>query len=271
MKLSKILLTGSGNIELKIDSAQPSDPFLLKGADGLGPTEVPRIVENGVARSGEPLSRNLVIRIGLNPDYGANQTAEDLRAMVYSLLTSTYDGRTMITFFEGEVQHSYVYAYVSRVEIVPFDQEPVVQVTLDAEGAYLTSFDEVIVDFDALTLTDFEVTNPADARTGFEMELEFTADHTDGWILYSVPLAPERLMFFDWHFLTSDILRFGTQKNERYVTLERDSVETNLIEALTANTTWLDLAPGVNAFEASHGDYNNLTASMRFTPRYLGV
>lgn len=263
MRLSKINLTSDEVIEFKIDGASPSDPYLLKGADGLGPTEVPRAVDRGIVSSGGPLSRSMVIRAGLNPDYGTNQTVDDLRTDIYRLLAYADDGMVTVGLYEGAAVHSAVTAYVSKIEVVLFDKEPVIQITLDCDGAYFVGTTEEVETW--VDKSSWSITNPGTARTGFELSVEFTTAHASGWTLS----RGSSDLFFDWSFDAGDILSVGTQENSRYVLLDRSGVVSNIIESLTASRVWLDLVPGVNAFSASDTNYTN--QEIRFYPRYLGV
>lgn len=265
MNLTKIMLVGgSENITLNIDNAHPSDEYLFLGADGFGPTEVGVVMTNGVLQSRLPQDREIIIRVGPNPDYSINQTVSELRDKLYSLLTGPLDSKIFVTFYDELDAFCYAEGYVSKVEIVIFDEEPIVQITIPCRTSYLTSFQQV--EFSNLNKSLFGVENTGTEITGFEFGVQFTSP-TTSWRVTNVGTG-EYMEFVD-QFATGDQLLVGTQKRERYIRRVREGVSINRVGSLTAGSDWFTLKTDDNSFQTSAQNFNWLY--VKYTPKYLGV
>lgn len=264
MKLSKIVLVGSGNITLNIDGALPSDNYIFKGADGLGPTEVDVSMSKGIIQGRRPRPRQMVFRIGVNPNHAANQSVSDLRDKVYGLLTSSLDGQILVSLYQESSPYCFTKGAVSKIEVVYFDEEPVVQVTVDCFDSYFTSVENVLII--GPSRFNFVANNIGTERTGFEFSIMFTAPTSQNFWKMS---GGGRYMEFLYPFITGDVLSFGTDEDERYIYLDRSGTRTNLIESLAAGSDWLELKPGANSFTFTPLDFTIL--EFLYVPKYIGV
>src|SRR5689334_2316445 len=97
MKIDTLrLVVGPTTVDLPVVGADPSGPFVLKGADGLGPPDIDVVIadmvqEGGVRQKKRASNRQIVALVGLNPDWSTGITPEDLRTVLYELLTPPFD------------------------------------------------------------------------------------------------------------------------------------------------------------------------------------
>lgn len=269
MDYTKIRLDGYAPIDLHKDSASPSDPYTLEGVDGLGPPETDVFIatltnESRVYRGRRSRNRQIVVRMGLNPDHGIDQTAAELREDVYGLLTPNDTDDVTFALMDDDVVVAQVTGYVSKIEITPFSKDPQVQVTIECDSPYLEAEEEVSISgFDT---DNPDITNPGTVATGFRMEIVFTAG-SSGWTITRDVIGDHLTVLAT--FLTGDKLIIDTRPNQRGLWLVRAAVTYDLIAGLSADSTWLVLYRGVNGFSTSSGDFNS--ELVNFKPRYWGA
>jgi hypothetical protein len=263
MDVTKIRLNGLYSVDLPLRAAHPSDTFILKAADGLGPTGADVSISGNVYQGRQPLNREFVFRIGLNPNYSLNQTAEQLREMLYGMLMpDRTDGAITVTLYNEETVLAKTLAWVSKIELALFTKEPEVQLTMPCPGAYLEAPNSVTLTPSAKLA--FNITNQGTAPTGIQMSIKFTQAMTQ-WVVR----AGGRKMQFEANFEDNDILTFNTQEGQRSVKRTRGGVEREFIQSLSAGSSWIELHGGVNAFTTSDSGFT--WQSVTYTPLYLGV
>lgn len=263
MNVTSIRLQGLYTVDLPLYVARPSDPYLIKAADGLGPPRYEVFISGRFFQGRVPQNRELIFRIGLTPDYRQNQTAADLRDQLYGLLMpETADGSVPIHFMNGDTILASTVGWVSDIDPALFTKEPEVNLTFPCTEPYLHAPNTI--DIVPPTKDAFTIVNAGTAPTGIEVELTFTAPVTN-WIL---DFGATRMMF-EHNFLTGDVLRFNTLEDRRFVTLIRGGVETGIISALSADSEWIVLHGGENHFLTS--DQSFVWKRIRYQPLYQGV
>lgn len=295
MDFDKIRLTGAnviGAIDLPVKGGMvaPSDLFIVKGVDGLGPADIDVFIANtpnrgGVYQGRRPQNKEIVIQMGLNPDYSSGQTPSDLRSYVYGMLTGGYTGASisfiLMTADDDEVARTT--GWVKKCETVVFQKEQVVQVTLATVSPYLNYLFRHVVDVDDFDGDGFadpmptdnpNFTNVGDAPTGVHMKLIMTSSY-DYWELKSA--SNERLVKFDLmgvHGIpvtAGDIIEFNTEPGSRFARLTIDGTGEviNLLAAMTKDSVWFQLYSGLNQFSCDQENYNWL--EIDYEVHYWGI
>jgi hypothetical protein len=274
MFFTKIRLVGLYNIDLPILSAQPSDRYLLKSADGLGPPEsdvsiASTLYQGGVYRGRQTLSREIVLRVGLNANWYTGQTPSFLRNELYGLLTpgSAASDSILVALMNGPNTVVQAVGFVKRIEIVPFAKEPEVQITISCLNPYLEAPSSV--DLTGLNKSNPQIQNAGNAPSGFLMELTLTANKSQ-FILSDRPVYTDgNYMQFTYAFLSGDLIKIDTRYGTRDATVTRAGVEKTLLNALVTASDWLILHGGLNNFYTSTPDFN--WGTVRYRPKYWGV
>ena len=268
MRFTKIRLTGLTAIEFPIVGALPTDPYILKAADGLGPPEVDvSIVDTlnagGYYQGRRPQNREVVLRVGLNPDYGSDQTAADLRTVLYGMLTPGSSDSVLLEIINNTTVLATTTGYLKKLEIVPFSKDTEVQLTIACTSPYLQAVDRLYVDPGSTSAP--AINNVGTAPTGFKMSLQFTTALAS----WSLTDAAGKKIEFVHDFLANDILTFDTRAGSRTIELTRDLVTTKIIAALTSDSMWLSLYGGNNVFATS--DPNFTWGDVYYLPQYWGI
>lgn len=282
MILDRIRLNSYVNTDLLIANASSADPYVLKAADGLGPPAVDvyidqTLTQGGVYRGRRPQNREITLRIGLNPNHAANQTASDLRTTLYSMLAPNISDYVYIMLMDTPTHiNRQIWGYVKTFEINQFSSEPEVSITISCVQPYFSVPETDRVTTLPTAKTAFTITNVGNAPTGLHMELTFTANRAAGITISLVQpfTALDQLkMDINYSFKTGDKLQINTVPGGRYIHVIRalDGVDVNIINTLTADSEWIMLPGG-----SSNNDFTIDTSSFNWTsfdylPQYWGI
>jgi hypothetical protein len=277
VKFTKIRLTGATVIDLPIVGGLPTDMFQLKKADGLGPPEMAvhmsdSLNAGSVFQLRRTQTREIVLQIGLNPDYYTGQTAESLRTTLYGLLTPGPTENILISIMDGATVLANTTGYAKIFEIVPFSREPMVQITFACTQPYFesptesqaTPTAEGVPTPDPHKLTP-TIINTGTAPTGFKLAITFTQALTSWWIKDSAG----RQMLCTYPFAIGHQLEFRTTPGGRYITI-RIPGYVNGLYTLSSSSIWLMLHAGVNNFTTS-SDAFDWYGNPRYYARYWGI
>ncbi len=231
-----------------------------------GPVELNPNVENNQYLGRDAQPRQIVIRVGLNPNYAIGQTVSSIRETLYGLLTPGASDLITVRMMNGPNVVVQAVGTVNKMEIVPFSKDPEVQITIDCLESYLSASTYVT----KAGITDFDNTidNIGSVTVGFFYEMIFTADRA-GCTIFAGGPATLPQMHFDYPFLDGDVLQVNTQKGRRSIKVKRGSTTLNAIRALSVDSVWLMMHPGENTFWMSPAvnDWGNVI----YTPKYWGI
>lgn len=168
--------TGASVVNFPILGADPSGPFVLKGADGLGPVEVTvrmgkTVLEKAIYQGKSPTLRQVIAVVGLQPNWDTGQTAEELRTILYGLLTPRYGQLVRMEVVSDGVVQAFAQGQISKMEPALFTKDPAVQITLDCDYGYLLA-PAVVTQTPAQStvggIRGFTVDNDGTAPAGFK-------------------------------------------------------------------------------------------------------
>lgn len=262
MYITKVRLNGASDVDLPIVGANPADTFIMKGADGLGPPEVVVTITNGVYQNSKPADRQIVVRVGLNANYGVNQTSEQLRTTLYGLLMPNFATPLKVELMNGSLVVATVDGYISKMEPAIFSKDPEVQITINCVGSYLYAPDPLVVV--PGTKATFDVPNIGSAPVGFELYVDLTGSPTT----LRISRTSNPAEFFEINYpnlIPGDDIIINTREDSRAA--YSDGV--NYIGYRHPGSTWLQLYPGVNNFTMNTTAFN--WGSITFTPQYWGL
>lgn len=267
MKLTKLRLNGLTVVDLPIINALPSDPYILKNVDGLGPPVVDVSIAQTLNAGGKyqgrrPQSREIVSLIGLNPAHSAGQSASDLRSSLYGMLSPGEDDHITVQVMDDETVVVETQGYVGNLEINPFSKDPEVQLTVPCLQQYLLAPELLFVV--PASKSAPVIQNVGNAPSGIHMEIIFTANVTN-WTL-SRPSGKK--MQINYAFLTGDKLTIDTRPGSRGIWRLRSGVNKNLIGS-APGSDWLMLHAGANTFATSSQSFN--WESVFYLPQYWGI
>lgn len=282
MKFTKIRLVGPSNVDLpKEGVVEALNPFVLKGADGIGPVEVDvayakTLQMGGVYQGRRPQLREITVLVGLQPDWNIGQTAEELRTILYGLLTPKFELPIKVQFMEGETVVAEARGQVKTMEISAFSKDPEVQIVVSCDHAYLMA-PTIVYQTPSKTVsggqTLIDVTNSGTAPSGFWMGITFTAPHTASLQILDNASFP-KIMNLGTGFATGDTVIVDTRAGTRgaWKIAAAGGGLVSILSELSPTSAWIQLHGGTNRLKINNTTgFNWFGSKFGHTPAYWGV
>lgn len=271
------LTSGLTNVDLPLVGAQSNSPYLIKDAEGLGPSEVDVHIKRTINRGGipqaiRPRNKEIGLLIKLNPTYSLNQTPAILREEIYKLLAPVMSQPVQVKLMLGADVVCEIEGFVSRVVPNPFSKDPEVQITIPCLQPYFSSPTPVNMETEGWVPgpAAYEYVLPTvrgTAPTPFAIFVTFPSTiytfrmHHDGFPnnAFSVPMQMN----------AGTSLAIGGIPGQKFV---RQDIPTqssvDMIGQLASDSTWLELYPGYN--KLVFDSYVEIDM-LYYTPKYQGV
>lgn len=264
------IVAGTTTIDLPVVGAQPTDPFTLKFASGLGPPKIDLTIDDysgdgGLYRSKHSQKREIVLRIGINPDYTDPDPVGVRRDLLYHLLSPSATADYVVFHFIDSVRDPLlVSAYVETFEMPVSSKEAEVQITFICPNSYLHAEDSVTTDYSVgNTLT---IDYPGSAKTGFHGAIQLTADAS--WVQLT---NGAKFMRFEGSWLSGDVIKFSTHLGFKSIERIRSAVYTDALQTLTSTSSWLFLHRGINQLVVTASAGAPYITPTTYTPEYWGI
>lgn len=265
------LTTLLGNFDFhKSNLASPSDKYILKFADGLGPPGVDLFMSNarkgGSRYSGRrPQGRSIILRIGLNPNYAAGESVEKLRQDLYSLYSVPLNGNDIpLYLMNNGVEVVSAFSKLKNFEINPFSQKPEVQITFEAEEPYFYAISQSTIVNPSKSAP--LIVNAGSATTGFRLGLTFT-QAVSSW---QIARFFDKI-HIDYGFQIGDQLHLSTVSTTLSLYVVRSGNVIPLYGYLTNDSSWFEFYPGDNQLTISNTNFDWANPAFTWWERYWGV
>lgn len=277
MKFTTVRLTaGATVINLPVRGALPTDPYQLRGLDGLvspgNEVFLNQTQEGGYYSGSRPLLLQPVITIGLNPSWATGQDVSDLRTALYVLLTQD-NSPVILSLLNGATEICRTSGYISKFDTVPFSKDPVVQMTLESVDRYLQAPAATnLTPGSGLPSTGVQanLTYSGTARTGFIAKFQVTAASANGFNFQGIG----SYVYDPTALQANDVITVNTIPGQRDVIRTRAGVDTSLIATVTNSPDWQRLGPGTNSFMVVSGSSAALPfvwQSLYYVTQFAGI
>lgn len=242
------------------------DPIVMRNIEGLGPVKAdisstPLASGRGEVPQGSSTGkRNIVLTLGLNPDWAGNQTMSSLRQQLYRYLLP--EQWTKLRIYSDELPVVDIEGIVESFEPNIFSQDPELQVSiLCHQPDFIAVEAEIKVSsiVDIWTPESFEYVGTV--PTGFELQIDPTTDDllTGGpneaytgslTITLDSDLDPVPQVFtVDPVTIDADkYFKLSTIQNDKRVQSIAvvDGIRTNLLGGMSAESVWPKINLGIN-------------------------
>lgn len=281
MKFTKLRLVGATNVDLPIIGADASGPFVLKSADGLGPPDIVVSIgqttqEGGIYQGRKAQNRQVVMLVGLQPEWEIGQSSEDLRTTLYGLLTPKFGELIQMECWNDNVLVAKAEGQFSKFEAAIFSKDPAVQLTLDCTHPYLQS-PSLLFQNPAEGVsggkTWFDVENVGTAPSGFMMSVQFTNTFTGAVTINDNGGPTGEYFSVNRAWTAGDKLILDTRPGQRGVwrTPSGSSAVQSILGDMDIFSTWLQLYNGTNRLWINNVNFDWLAPGFGHTPAYWGV
>lgn len=256
-----------------------TDPYILKASTGLDATDI-LAIDYGFGTTGNRFlemmmeTREIVLRIRLNPKYFPNGKRQDLRESLYKAISSARDPKLFFDLcYEDEIVAT-ISGVMTKLESSHFTATPEVQLTLRCEQPIFKAPERTVID-DISSLSEvFTIdVDEGSAPTGFK-----------GSFIINNPVSLFGLQGEDWNFTINkafyagDVIYFSSEyeNNELYVyspslvTIDFDGI-IHLSDKLSLHSMWPVLFPGENVFTVQSNPANFSYVEFSYFASYWGV
>lgn len=214
--------------------------------------------------------RQLVVFVGLNPDWEDEETYSDLRDRLYKMIASSRSGKLKLQFFDGETGKAQIEGYISKFEAGLFSRSPEVQFTIDCPDPFLRGINPVtwvrteqmpVQNANGYTVIDDVSTAPhgmtikiscqgalqyidvkGGHRTAEGADLELILPGSEGWDFQIKRFGSEDL------FTTDDEVIIQNEFKGKVVSRKRGINLLYLADRLSRRSLWPMMFPGENKY-----------------------
>lgn len=244
--------------ELALGGFGPNDdPVQILGIEGLGPVKADLTTtafatgRGELYQGGRTGKRNIVLSLGLNPDYAASQDMASLRAILYQYLFPEL--WVKLRFYSNVNPEVDIEGYVESFEPNMFSQDPEVQVSIicpdpDFVESNATLAYGVVDDGTA----EFEFEYPGSVPTGLELKIASAVANTDYTGSFLITLISQGVaQVFSIDPVTVDALQYFKlttvrgKKRAQSVAVA-DGALTNLLAYVSTDSVWPVIKSGTN-------------------------
>lgn len=268
--------------ELPLGGLFPNDdPVQVRSIDGLGPVKAEISSTAFATGRGELFQgssigkRNIVMNLGLNPDWPEGQTMSILRQRLYRYFLP--EAWTKLRFFSDHLPTVDIEGVVESFEPNIFSQDPEIQVSVLCHKPDFIEVDAIIYDGivdDGTGELEFEYTGTV--PTGFELRVDRTvANPSYSGDLTVTVKAPEDPQIFEIEDITIDTTKYfklSTVRNAKRVQniALADGATTNLLSKMTDASVWPELKPGQNIISVGAAE-NDQAWTLAYFNRFGGL
>jgi hypothetical protein len=268
--------------ELPLGGFGPNnDPVQIRNIEGLGPVKADlnttafATSRGELYQGGRTGKRNIVLTLGLNPDFAIPQDMATLRAILYQyLLPELWVKLRFYSNINPEVDAE---GYVESFEPNIFSEDPEIQVSIICPDPDFVesnaSLGSGVVDDGTAS---FEFDYPGSVPTGLELQIESAVANTDytGSILVTL-ISQGVTQVFSVDPVTIDALQYfklSTVRGKKRAQsiLVADGTLTNLLPYVSTTSVWPVIMPGTNELHVQASETGQAW-SLAYFNRYGGL
>lgn len=252
----KVLNSKGDVLDLPLDDSVQG--FVIQEITGLEPVNATLVsssfanMDGAQFHSSRREPRNVKIKLGLETDNHI-ASVRDLRTGLYNFFMPKTEVALRFHFIEGEGVLDFLdWEVIGRIESFEapiFAQEPVADISM-------ICFDPDFRDLVPVKISDYTTSGATElahnykgtVEAGIEFVLRIDRNISFFQLFHRPPGGALRSMDFSYPFLAGDVLKVGTAHRAKYVTLVRGGVATDILYALSPQSGWIELFPGINKF-----------------------
>lgn len=264
MKITNIELYSNNKSVANFSFRDPSakNPYIAQNVFGLDADEiVPKfygLSNNGLNKNYDMAvkSRDVVIRIALNPQFSEGKTYSDLRDDLYRAISSSRTGMVHLRLKNGLSNVAGISGFITKFETPLFNQLPEVQITIKCEDPMIRSIEPFYTDQLNLGIQGTLVDNVSTAPHGFSFSLTYNSDSNAFSIFNGIPqewvfTVTPGTIGANTGFKTNDVLYFSSEFQNRQIYIVRSGATIHLVDKINAGSSWPVLFPGENDYQIS--------------------
>jgi hypothetical protein len=284
MLLKTLKVTNSRGQQLELPLEDISSGFIVKKIEGLGPVKATLVSSSYATMDGEQYhssrreSRNIIIKLGLDPDYTQNSVF-NLRSQLYDFFmpkTNSLLEFTLFDMFADSVAEQNlvvnIRGHIETTEPAIFSREPEIDISIMCFSSDFVNVEEVMFNgFTTGTLNQTPVSYSGNVETGVLFTIDFDRS-VDNLIIYANrPDGALTIVDLSHPFISGDRVKINSIRGDKYVHLTRNLLTTKLLYKLSPQSGWLELFPGENNIRVQVAGTPDQPYSLTYRNRYGGL
>lgn len=270
--LTKVSLLNELGTQLEFPIFEESAPvpFTIREIQGLGPVKSDISTTSLAKRDGTRIlsnrtpERNIVMQIGISPNYASGQSVQEVRHALYSSFIP--GDKVTFTAYTSDGSRYLIDGKIEEVEPVLFTKDPTVQVSILCEDPYFRGPSAIVangIQGTALTI-NYEGTAP----TPFTFLLTATGAISTLNLRKSEGLG--KYFYYDKALASGNKLEVNTTDGSKYVMKTVGTTVSNALNGWRTSSEWLKLTRGSNIFLLTTAT-GTATYKITYVPKFVGV
>jgi Phage tail protein len=252
-----------------------SQGLILESVDGLHPVKA-TIVSSSFANmdaeqyhSSRRTTRDVKLTLKLEPDYEI-ATVGDLRKGLYGYFMPKSLVNLKFSDTDGTVAH--IDGFVETCEAPLWTDEPKMEVVVRCLDSDFVDLDETVFSGTTVsTVTNTPIDYAGSVETGFEFVMNVNRTLTSFSIYMTGSDGVDGFIDFAYNSLVAgDVLTINTVPGAKEVTLLHAGVESSVLYAVSPQSNWLELKPGLNQIRVA-ATGAAIPFSINYTNKYGGL
>lgn len=273
--LTQVDITTARGSLLSIPVTDVENGLIVQEIEGLDPVKATLVSSSFANRDGQQFyssrreARNIKLTLGLEPDYVTDQV-QDLRRRLYSYLMPK--SQINLTFYMNGTENYQITGIVESFDTPHFYREPSVEVSI-------MCYDPDFVDPDFVSAsgssTNAFVETPINyagsVETGLRIVLDVNQTMDQVTIYHRLPDGSIRTMNYTKAMVSGDVLIIDTNPGQKEATLTTGSTTSSVLYALSPQSNWLQLEPGVNQLRVYVNSTTPVPWELSYYTRFGGL
>jgi hypothetical protein len=257
MRTQRIDLFSNDKLVARFDVDGPNhrNSFVLKAVDGLDADQIiPKFYGQGLESGANFTQLNLeprevVMRIGLRPQWRKGETPESLRAILQRAIASNRKGTVQLRIYNDEVVAGVLEGFITKFNAPVSAKDSDVYMTVKCELPLIRSMDVTSLIVAEVDLGDTVIVNDpvSTAPHGMYMKYTFTGG-ASSFVMTEPGGSPDWSFEINYAFLAGDELYISSDENNKYLYRVRAAVTLHLADVLALGSNWPLLFPQENQF-----------------------
>lgn len=251
-----------------------SNGFVVEEIEGLDPVKATLVSSSFANLDGQQYqssrrdTRNIKLKLGLEPDYVTN-TVRELRKRLYGFLMPKTE--VVLRFYMEDGLDLEITGRVESFETALFTAEPTVDVSI-------ICFDPDFTDPDRVTVAGSTVSTSAEQRIDYAGTVEAGVSFTlninralpEFTIYHRPPDGTLRVLEFQSALQAGDVLHIDTFPGAKGATVTRAGSDFSVLYGVSPQSNWLQLLPGENYIRV-YATGAGIPYTIEYTNKYGGL
>lgn len=259
---------------LTLTLADASSGFIVENIDGLDPVKA-SIASSSFAsmdgtqyQSSRRESRNIVFRIGLEPDYTVD-TVRNLRTRLYNFFMPKSSIALRFYMTDGLIVDTT--GRIESFETPIFTQEPAVTISIICFDPDFIAIAPVVINGNTVsTSVETLVTYEGTTETGFTLVMNVDRVLGAFTVYNRLPDGSTRTLDFSASLVAGDVVTISTVAGAKFITRLRSGITTSLLYGMTVQSDWIEFTQGNNYLRV-YAVGAAIPYVLTYTPRYGGL